>query len=117
MQIANPENFEVEFLNDIIDILNSKVLTVRGNEKICDMTDLEKRFLNGIIRQNKPKKILELGVSAGGSSAIILNAIKDIDNAKLYSIDYSDKWYLDNNKNSGFIISEKFPHLQNKWEL
>lgn len=117
MKIFNPYNFETEVLNDIIDILNSKVLTNRGYEKICDMTDLEKYFLNGIIRQNKPKKILELGVSAGGSSAIILNAIKDIDNAKLYSIDYSDKWYLDNDKNSGFIIDEKFQHLSNKWQL
>ena len=117
MKILNPENFEIEVLNDIIGILNSKVLTIRGNEKICDMTDLEKRFLNGIIRQNKPKKILELGVSAGGSSLIILNAIKDFDNSKLYSIDYSDKWYLDGNRNSGFIIQEKFPHLSNKWNL
>ena len=116
MKILNPENFEIEVLNDIIGILNSKVLTIRGNEKICDMTDLEKRFLNGIIRQNKPKKILELGVSAGGSSLIILNAIKDFDNSKLYSIDYSDKWYLDGNRNSGFIIQEKFPHIYNNYK-
>ena len=38
----------------------------------------EPYFLNGIIRKFKPKKCLEIGVSKGGSSVIILNAIKDI---------------------------------------
>lgn len=63
------------------------------------------------------KKILELGVSAGGSSAIILNAIKDFDNAKLYSVYYNTKLYYDNSKNTGFIIDEKFSNLKNKWSL
>lgn len=51
------------------------------------MSEHERRFLNGIIRELKPEKILEVGVSAGRSSVIILNAIKDIEDAKLYSID------------------------------
>lgn len=52
-----------------------------------EMSEHERRFLNGIIRELKPEKILEVGVSAGRSSVIILNAIKDIEDAKLYSID------------------------------
>lgn len=38
-------------------------------------------FINGIIRKLKPKKCLEIGVSNGGSSILILNAIKDIENS------------------------------------
>lgn len=107
MTINKPEKFENEIVNEINNILSG----------ISEMSYLERCFLNGIIRQTKPKKILELGVSAGGSSAIILNAIKDFDNAKLYSVDYNKKWYRDNSKDVGFIIDEKFSNLKNKWKL
>ena len=107
MTINKPEKFENEIVDEINNILSG----------ISEMSYSQRCFLNGIIRQTKPKKILELGVSAGGSSAIILNAIKDFDNAKLYSVDYSEKWYVDNSKNTGFIIDEKFSNLKNKWKL
>ena len=114
MEITKPEKFENEIVDEINDILNIKLVPERT---ISEMTYLERCFLNGIIRQAKPKKILELGVSAGGSSAIILNAIKDFDNTKLYSVDYNKKWYIDNSKDVGFIIDEKFSNLKNKWKL
>ena len=114
MTINKPEKFENEIVDEINDILNMKIVQ---STTISEMSYLERCFLNGIIRQTKPKKILELGVSAGGSSAIILNAIKDFDNAKLYSVDYNKKWYRDNSKDVGFIIDEKFSHLKNNWKL
>ncbi|TXJ21701.1 class I SAM-dependent methyltransferase [Brachyspira aalborgi] len=114
MIIDKPEKFENEVLNQINDILDIKITK---SKLTSEMTYLERYFLNGIVRQTKPKKILELGVSAGGSSAIILNAIKDFDNAKLYSVDYNTKLYYDNSKNTGFIIDEKFSNLKNKWKL
>ena len=114
MTINKPEKFENEIVNEINDILNIKLVQ---EMTISEMSYLERCFLNGIIRQTKPKKILELGVSAGGSSAIILNAIKDFDNAKLYSVDYNKKWCRDNSKDVGFIIEEKFSNLKNKWKL
>ena len=107
MTINKPEKFENEILDEINEILSG----------VSEMTYLQRCFLNGIIRQTKPKKILELGVSAGGSSAIILNAIKDFDSSKLYSVDYNTKLYYDNTKNTGFIIDEKFSHLKNNWKL
>lgn len=113
MTINKPEKFENEIVDEINDILNIKLVP---EMTISEMSYLERCFLNGIIRQTKPKKILELGVSAGGSSAIILNAIKDFDNAKLYSVDYNKKWYRDNSKDVGFIIDEKFSNLKNKWK-
>lgn len=118
MTIDKPEKFENEILNEINDILDLDIQEGKNeHETISEMTYLERCFLNGIIRQTKPKKILELGVSAGGSSAIILNAIKDFDDTKLYSVDYSKKWYRDNSKDTGFIIDEKFSNLKNKWKL
>ena len=43
---------------------------------VSEMTNEEREFLNGIILRNKPVKLLEVGVSAGGSTVIMLNAIK-----------------------------------------
>ena len=68
-------------------------------------------FLNGVIRKFLPKKILELGVAEGGSSIIILNAIQDIKNSHLYSID------LSTNEMIGFCVKDLFPQLSKNWSL
>ena len=82
-----------------------------------EMKENERYFLNGMIRALKPRKILEVGVSSGGGSAIILNAISDIDGAKLYSVDYAEKAYRHPDKLSGFLVNEKFPELADKWQI
>ena len=104
--INNPADYENNILEEILDKINSS-----------EMTNLERKFLNGVIRQVKPKKILEIGVAAGGGSSIILNAIKDIENSVLYSIDYSEKYYRNNSKDTGFIVNENFSYLKDKWKL
>ena len=68
-------------------------------------------FLNGIIRKFKPHKILEIGVRRGGSSIIFLNAIDDIDNSKLYSIDLSPE------EDVGQCVNNYFNQLKKKWTL
>ena len=72
----------------------------------------QREFLNGVVRKLKPKKILEIGVEKGGSAIIILNAIKDIDNSKLYSID------LNSDENEvGKCVKNYFPEFMKNWEL
>ena len=44
----------------------------------------QKEFLNGIIRKFKPKKIVEVGARFGGSAIVMLNAIEDFKDSKLY---------------------------------
>ena len=88
-----------------------------------EMSYKERAFLNGIIRKAKPKSVVEMGVSAGGSTTVILNAIRDIEGAKLYSFDYSTVWYRDLNvgqnhgRNTGFLVYQTVPRLLSKWEL
>ena len=113
MQLNEPQNFQTEILNGIEGVLGSTT----SDGVVSEMTYKERCFLNGIIRQVKPKKILELGVSAGASSAVMLNAIKDDSEAKLYSIDYNTQWYRNHAKPTGHLINEKFSHLKKKWKL
>ena len=84
--------------------------------EFSEMTKQECQFLNSLILRNKPVKILELGVSAGGSSVILLNAIKENEKAKLYSIDYLNHWYKDQGCKTGFVL-DKYPELKTKWKL
>lgn len=67
-----PEQFQSEILDEIEDILS----TPTPGNTTSEMSYKERCFLNGIIRQSKPKKILELGVSAGGSSASFLTQLR-----------------------------------------
>jgi predicted O-methyltransferase YrrM len=73
-------------------------------------------FLNSLILRNKPKKLLEVGVAAGGSSIVMLNAIKDFPEAKLFSVDLNDKCCTHPDKSAGFFV-DFYPYLKPKWEL
>ena len=77
-----PENFEREYFKRIAETV----------KPYSEMEENEKFFLSGLIHLFKPAKILELGVSSDGGSAIILNAIRDIDGAKLFSFDACKEW-------------------------
>ena len=68
-------------------------------------------FINGLIRKYKPKKLLEIGVCSGGMSAIILNAIKDREDAFLYSCDLENKHYLNSNYEVGVVVKKNFQNF------
>ena len=76
-----------------IETVDLHILNLIENEIkfSVQLTFEEQKFLHGLIRITKPKKIVEIGVYKGGSSALILNAIKDIDGSKLFSIDKAIK--------------------------
>ena len=101
-----PEEFEQEYLDNIKKKLDGALLS-----------KIDMKFINGMIRKFKPKKILEVGVAGGGSSAIILNAIQNIENSHLYSIDLFTNAYNRKNKKTGWIVKEKFSNLMKKWTL
>lgn len=48
------------------------------NSKYCEMSAFDIAFLCGILKKYRQKNILEVGVSAGATSAIILELIKNI---------------------------------------
>ena len=98
---------ESKVLNEILD-----GITVNS-----EMSLLDKEFLNSLLLRLKPKKILEVGVAAGASSVIILNAIKNNKNSRLYSIDFAKRWYRDEFYESGFLVNKYYPKLSDKWKM
>ena len=67
-------NQTFEYHNYERELITKKIQELAGYEQSHN----EPYFLNGIIRKFKPKKCLEIGVAAGGSAIIILNALKNI---------------------------------------
>ena len=98
----NMDKYEINIYNKI----NNKNLF-----KCSRMWGNQREFLNGVVRKFKPKKILEIGVAEGGSSIIILNAIQDIKNSHLYSID------LSTDKMIGYCVKKLFRYLNKNWNL
>ena len=77
----------------------------------------EALFINGIIRKCQMKNYLEIGVASGGTSILILNAIQDIENSVLVSLDLNEKMFMDPTKKTEYRVNEYFPDLTKKWKL
>jgi len=86
---ANIDKEEIyldQYETNVFHNIKQKIDSFQCNE----MWDNHHEFLNGMIRKFKPKKVLEVGVRFGCASAIILNALQDIKDSHLYSIDLSN---------------------------
>ena len=102
-------NFDyVHYENDII---TEKI--IKDSDWLLELNHAY--LINGLIRKHKPKSCLEIGVGNGGSSVLILNAIKDFSESSLVSIDLYT--WKNKTKKLGYIVEEKFPELTNKWKL
>lgn len=87
-------------------------------DQYSEMTHDERIFFVDTLMKHKPKKILEVGVSAGGSATLILETVKRISpNSQLHSIDLSEYWWLGTGEKVGFIIDDYFPYLKTNWHL
>ena len=84
-------------------------------DKWSEMHGVERAFVTGLLMRYAPRKVLELGVSAGGGSIVIANAIRDIAGAHLHSVDLFEHCYKDKQKPSGWMVNEFMPELSDIW--
>ena len=89
--------------------------------KLLEMSEFESAFLAGLLKRERPHHILEVGVSAGGTSTLILEAINTyVPDARLVSVDVNKEWYknrqLGIDKKTGWMASEAYPGHES-WNL
>lgn len=79
-----------------------------------EMSVDESAFLCGLIKKHKPRKIVEVGVAGGGTSAIILSCMKllGLNDSMLYSVDYLKRFYLDERYESGYLGKKARKHFE-----
>lgn len=85
-----------------IELPNSKDLIDRLDpyfNEYSEMAPWEQEFLTGLIQKYKPKKVVEIGLAAGSSSVLLLNALSEQDNKELISVDYLTQYHRDLDKN------------------
>ena len=82
-----------------------------------EMTPFESAFLCGVLRKFTPNKILEVGVAAGGTSAIISSCMSELcSDFQLHSIDYYEQFYRDDTKKTGYLGIETDKKLMNQYQ-
>lgn len=85
----------------------SKVLSFPIDEP--EMTEYELAFLCGLIREKMPRKIVEVGVAAGGTTAVLLECLFSLglnEQTELFSLDIAESFYRGNGKNTGYLAEE-----------
>ena len=71
-----------------------------------EMSEFESAFLCGALKKFSPKKILEVGVAGGATTAIILQTLEDIGEPyEMHSVDLSERFYRQPKLNTGFMAA------------
>lgn len=86
-----------------------KVTRIIDECDFIEMTKSESGFLCGLLKKYHPQKILEVGVAAGGTTAIIKQCIRDLGlhDTEIHSIDIDGKYYRDPSKETGYIAERQ----------
>lgn len=75
-------------------------------------------FITELIKTQKPKEIIEIGVASGFSSIILLESLdRYVDKGHLHSFDILEKCHFNNSYPIGFAVEELAPHLKQYWSL
>lgn len=83
-------------------------------ERKSELSDESLGFICGLIKETSPRKIVEVGVSAGGTSCVILNCLQKLNlDSKLYSVDVSYTYHFDTSKTCGYQIANAAEYLNN----
>lgn len=86
-------------------------------ESAMELSDSNAMFLAGLLRRYRPKTLLEVGVSAGGSSALLLHILDKLGiESEVVSVDLSEKWFRDEAFATGWAAKKLYPDKKN-WNL
>jgi len=80
------------------------------------MVEAEREFVADLVARDKPKNILEVGVSAGGSTVVLLDAVKERIDAHVTSVDIYSTWSRDDTLPIGWLTDLEHPNSP-QWTL
>lgn len=85
------------------------------SEPYVEMSSADHSFLCGLIKEYRPKKVVEVGVAGGGTTAVIMNCLSMTgnENAIMYSVDLNEECYRREGKRTGWQLEEVKDHLRN----
>lgn len=103
----------VELYHTAMQGCNKRLL--EAIREYSEMTPFQHDFLCGMIKEKRPKKILEIGVSAGGSTVIVLDCLQTLGlRSEMYSVDLLKSWYRSEKRETGFVAKEYLKQNRNE---
>ena len=102
-------------IDEIIEDYSLRKETVSQVAHIEDieMSEHDSAFLCGLIKKFAPKKILEVGVAAGGTTAIILKCLEQNGEPyQMYSVDINSFYYRKPQEKCGYLAEESIKKLK-----
>lgn len=102
-------------MESIVNYMEPRDIYEKIGTNASELSEAEHGFICGLIKKYKPKKIVELGVSGGGTSILVLNCLQKLglNDTKMYSVDLSETYHFNPDKKCGFQIDEAKPYLKN----
>lgn len=102
-------------MESIINYMEPRDIYEKTGTNASELSEAEHGFICGLIKKYKPQKIVELGVSGGGTSVLILNCLQKLglNDTRMYSVDLSETYHFNPEKRCGFQIEEARPFLKN----
>lgn len=91
--------------------------TLKKLHGFIEMSAGDIRFLEKMLRESRVEKALEVGVSAGGSSALLLSLLPRDAKTALYAVDYKHHYHRDRSRKAGFLVAERFPEFMPNYHL
>ncbi len=93
--------------------LRKEIVSQVAHIEDIEMSEHDSAFLCGLIKKVRPKKILEVGVAAGGTTAIILKCLeKNGDPYQMYSVDINSFYYRKPQEKCGYLAEEFIKNLK-----
>lgn len=85
------------------------------SEPYVEMSSEDHGFLCGLIKKYSPKKVVEVGVAGGATTAVIMNCLSMIEEkeAVMYSVDLNEECYRREGKRTGWQLEEVKDYLDN----
>lgn len=84
------------------------------DEPFVEMSATDHGFLCGLIKEKNPKKIVEVGVAGGGTTAVVMNCLSVLNSsAKMFSVDISEQCYKKEDRKTGWQLEKVKDYLNN----
>lgn len=84
------------------------------SEPYAEMSKHDHGFLCGLLKAKCPKKVVEIGVCAGGTTGVIMECLSQLKcEAQVYSVDLMENCYRRAGKRTGYLFDEVREQLDN----
>lgn len=101
-----------------LEVVGADFLGTRPAWAQGTISDYDSRFLAGLVNFANPRKVVEIGVASGWSSAVLLKTLDTVGpDARLTGIDLSPTYYLDSSIPTGRAVQDLVPELAERYRL